>query len=101
LVGEPLLPSSITLRVAVSAALAAGMWSTRHKTRTAKANKRQEKPYRQRHFGRLAKLANGNLWLSLGREAQATTAGRTKGQIRSAWLIRTPRSSARYVTNIQ
>jgi hypothetical protein len=26
------------------------------------------------HFGRLAKLANGHLWLSLGRDAQATTA---------------------------
>ena len=42
----------------------------RNKTRMAKANKRQEKPYRQRHFGRLAKLANGHLWLSLGRDAQ-------------------------------
>jgi hypothetical protein len=33
----------------------------------------QERPYR-RHFGRLAELANGHLWSSLGREAQATTA---------------------------
>jgi hypothetical protein len=38
------------------------------------AKVRQEKPYRQRHFGRLAELANGHLWLSLGRDAQATTA---------------------------
>ena len=29
--------------------------------RTAKANKRQEKPYRQRHFGRLAELGNSHL----------------------------------------
>jgi hypothetical protein len=35
-------------------------------SRTAKANKRQEKPYGQRHFGRLAKLANGHLWLGIG-----------------------------------
>jgi hypothetical protein len=28
----------------------------RNKSRTAKANKRQEKPCRQRHFGRVAKL---------------------------------------------
>jgi hypothetical protein len=46
-----------------------------NKSRTgAKATKRQEKPYGRRHFGRLAKLANGNLWLSLGRDAQATHA---------------------------
>jgi hypothetical protein len=38
-----------------------------------KANKRQE-TYRQRHFGRLAKLANGQLWLNIGRDAQATHA---------------------------
>ena len=42
----------------------------RNKTCTAKANKRQEKPYRQRHFGRLAKLAKAHLWLSLGRDTQ-------------------------------
>ena len=46
-----------------------------NKSSTAKATKRQEKPYRQRHFGaRRAKLANGHLWLSIGRDAQATHA---------------------------
>jgi hypothetical protein len=44
-----------------------------NKSSTAKANKRQE-TYRQRYFGRLAKLANGHLWLSIGRDAQATHA---------------------------
>jgi hypothetical protein len=67
------LPTSLAVSAAIAPATNKHL-AEANKFRTAKANKGQEKPYRQRHFGRLPELANGHLQLSLGREAQATTA---------------------------